>query len=309
VSTQSGDATLDSAIDALYAGSLGQFVEARNRLARALDERGERPGATRIKKLRKPSLSAWVVNQLWWHARDDVQTLRAAADAVRRLQQHGAGPAEQTHAARRRRACLDSLLRDAEVRLESAGHAAAPATMRKVSTTLEALAAYGERLPEPGPGRLVDDLDPPGFDALAAGLSPSPAPPPPQPGPGPGDSVIDLTEPIDAAVAARRRFAQQALDNAEAATREAARAADSAAAAAEDATEAAQAAEQAYRRARTEAEAAARRAAHAENSWRRDAKQADALVVAAQAARERVRQAESEAEALRDALDDEPTRG
>lgn len=307
----SGDATLESAIDALYAGALADFVASRNRLAKALKDRNDKDGAARIKGLGKPSLSAWAVNQLWWHARGEVDALLAAGEHVRRLQQSGAGAAEQQRAAKRRRAVLDALLRAAEVRLTEDGHATGTATMRKVRTTLEALAAWGDQAPDPGPGRLVDDLEAPGFEALGALAFSAAGPAPPEPEsapetePEPGDSVIELTQRVtaDDLHERRRRAAAEALSQAMRATDEATQAVDTADASADDAAAAADAGEQAYRRARAEAEAAARRAEHAETTWRRDAKQAEALAEAARCARTALRDAEAEVERRQAALD------
>ena len=302
----SGDATLESAIDALYAGALADFVPARNRLAQALKDR-DKDAAAAIKALGKPSLSAWAVNQLWWHARPEVDTLLAAGQLVRRLQQSGAGPAEQQRAAKRRRACLDALLRAAQTRLTEGGHASGATTLRKVRTTLEALAAWGDDVPAPGPGRLVDDLEAPGFEALGA-LAFS-APSLDTSGslePRPDDSVIELTQRVtpDDRRQQQRRAAADALRQAQRIVDEATRQVDAAEAAADDAAAAADAAQQAYRRARAEAEAAMRRAEHAQTSWRRDGKQAEALAEAANRARATLREAEAEVQRLSAALDE-----
>ena len=52
--------------------------------------------------------------------------------------------------------------------LRDAGHNPAPETMRRITITLEALASYGSHPDAPAAGRLIDDVDPPGFEALAA---------------------------------------------------------------------------------------------------------------------------------------------
>ncbi len=61
-----------------------------------------------------------------------------------------------------------ALLTNASTILEEAGHAASADSMRRVTATLEALAAWGHTEGVPKAGRLTADLDPPGFDALAA---------------------------------------------------------------------------------------------------------------------------------------------
>jgi hypothetical protein len=54
--------------DDLYALPLEEFTAARNELARSLKAAGDADEAARVKKLKKPPVSAWAVNQL---ARDD----------------------------------------------------------------------------------------------------------------------------------------------------------------------------------------------------------------------------------------------
>ena len=52
--------------------------------------------------------------------------------------------------------------------LQRASGAAPSGVMRRITATLEALSAYGTLAGAPSAGRLVEDVDPPGFDALAA---------------------------------------------------------------------------------------------------------------------------------------------
>jgi hypothetical protein len=154
-------------IDALYRLPLAEFTPARNALAKLRKQRGDRGGADLVRALQKPSVSAWTVNQLWWRDRALFDELLAAGDAVRSAAQRGAGPAEQQEPQQRRRRALGALVKAAEQRLQEAGHGASATTIRRITTTLEACAAFGSRLPSPGPGRLGEDLDPPGFEVLA----------------------------------------------------------------------------------------------------------------------------------------------
>ena len=66
------------------------------------------------------------------------------------------------------REALSELSRLAATELENAGHNASPGAMRAVTATLEALSAYGTADYAPRAGRLVDEVDPPGFETLAA---------------------------------------------------------------------------------------------------------------------------------------------
>src|SRR6266496_3262779 len=49
-----------------------------------------------------------------------------------------------------------------------AGHNPTSDTMRRITTTLEAMSAYASLPDAPSPGRLTHDVDPPGFESLAS---------------------------------------------------------------------------------------------------------------------------------------------
>lgn len=157
-------ADIDTEIDALYQGPLDAFTDARNALAKT----AKRPD---VKALQKPSLPAWVVNQLHWHRRSALDRLVTAAEAVRR--EHGKAlsgrtadiqSAEQAH-----RDVVREVLADARAVLTEGGHPISPATLDAVRDTLQALPS-----PE-ADGRLARPLAPKGFEALA-GFTVAPAP-------------------------------------------------------------------------------------------------------------------------------------
>src|SRR5688572_5203791 len=134
---------IEAAIDALYEGPLEAFVAGRNDLVKRLKGAGDRDAAAHVKALPKPSVSAWAMNQLWWHEREAFTALLDAGESVRRAQVQAAGPSEQAAAAKQRRACVDRLLAAAQTLLERAGHTAANATLRRIATSLDAAAAHG----------------------------------------------------------------------------------------------------------------------------------------------------------------------
>jgi len=106
---------------------------------------------------------------------------------------------------------LTALRTLAAARLASGGHGAPESTLRRVTTTLSALAATGGFDPDP-PGALVADRDPPGFEAFAVGtpiLVPAPKPDEKQPG-------APTKRERDAAEAKRREQAELARKQAEA---------------------------------------------------------------------------------------------
>ena len=77
--------TRDSAPeDDLWEVEPESFVRARDALVRALRDAGQAPAAERIKKLRKPTRDAWVVNLL---ARRDAVVIEALIDVGRRLRE------------------------------------------------------------------------------------------------------------------------------------------------------------------------------------------------------------------------------
>jgi hypothetical protein len=149
---------LDEEVDRLYQLPAGEFVAARNALAKRAG-----PGAEAIKSLQKPSMPAWAVNQLFWTRRkafdrlmDAAKKLRAAHSQMLSGKRADVAAAEAAH----REAMKEATAGVREI-LSAAGDPATSATMNAVAETLEALPG-----PEQ-PGRLVRPLKPRGFEALA----------------------------------------------------------------------------------------------------------------------------------------------
>lgn len=146
----------DEALQELYQAPLSQFVAERKRLAGDLKASGDAAGAKQLLERKRPTVSAWVVNQLYWHARDAFDEMLATAEQLRK----GHLKASADH-----RNAIAKLRKRAATLLEDAGHAATEATLRRVTTTLAALAATGGFEPDL-PGTLAADRDPPGFEAV-----------------------------------------------------------------------------------------------------------------------------------------------
>ncbi len=161
---------IEAAIDGLYRVEPSAFVEARGVLAKSL-RATDKALAAEVAKLVKPTVSAWVVNQLYWHERGAFEAMLDAGEEARVLQtraMRGEAVGGLAEALDARQRALRNLTRLAERRLVDAGSAAGPAVVRRVETTLEALAAYGRAREAPRLGRLSADLDPPGFGILAS---------------------------------------------------------------------------------------------------------------------------------------------
>ncbi|TCN32134.1 hypothetical protein EV644_12744 [Kribbella orskensis] len=70
---------IDAAVVELYGLPPEQFVAARNRLAKEVRDRGDEPAAAAIVALRKPTVAAWLANQL----------VRADPDGIHALTERG----------------------------------------------------------------------------------------------------------------------------------------------------------------------------------------------------------------------------
>lgn len=146
----------DDAVASLFQVPIDQFVTERKRLAAELKAAGDKTGAAKLGKLARPPISAWVVDQLWWHARAAFEALFATARRLR----NGERDATAAH-----RDALAKLRVQATKILTDAEHGATEATLRRVTLTLSALAAAGGWAPDL-PGALSADRDPPGFEAI-----------------------------------------------------------------------------------------------------------------------------------------------
>lgn len=82
----SGPSAPSTDVDALFKLPLGEFTAARNALVARLRKDGRQAEANAAKALSKPSISAWVANQLYWHHRAAFDRLIEAGESLRRAQ-------------------------------------------------------------------------------------------------------------------------------------------------------------------------------------------------------------------------------
>jgi hypothetical protein len=142
-------------VASLFEVPLAEFTAARNALSRKLRDAGDAEEAKRIAGLRKPSKALWLVNQLARRAPEELHALIEATLRIRNAQQKGLAGDEVRKAMREQRAALSSLTALAD-----------PALERRVHDTLQAAAmAEPEALRE---GRLEQEMEPAGFEALLA---------------------------------------------------------------------------------------------------------------------------------------------
>lgn len=164
MSVKSINAKFNDDVDALFKLPLAGFIDARNSLAKQLKQSGRADDANLVKTLAKPSVSAWTVNQLYWDHRDEFEMLLAAGRRFRKAQTSGK-IADMRDSLQARSEALLRLSDLATSLLQDAGHNPSLDTIRRITTTLEALSALSDG---PTLGRLSQDVDPPGFESLAS---------------------------------------------------------------------------------------------------------------------------------------------
>jgi hypothetical protein len=149
-------------VDELYALPLEEFTNARNELATRL-------GDPEIRKLKKPSVSAWAANQLARRREVDVRRLLRAGERLEKAQRslvRGGDQREFTEAQSEEREAVRRLRGEAAEILREAGHPASDATLERLAGTLRAAAGTDEGRSTLRDGRLTEDLEPLGFAAV-----------------------------------------------------------------------------------------------------------------------------------------------
>lgn len=151
---------LESRIDDLYRGPLGEFVSARNALAKSVS--GDE--AKRVRTLPKPTVVPWAINQVYWHARSLYDRVVKTGTQLRDAQVAALGgkkvdirAATEAH----RKAIAEAVQQAERFAAQSGSHPPADALTR----TFEAISLAAE--PLEAPGRLTRPLQPAGFEALA----------------------------------------------------------------------------------------------------------------------------------------------
>ena len=255
--------------DELYALAPDEFTAARDQAAKQARDDGDRDLSTEIKQFRRPTIGAWLVNQV---ARADDDQLDQLLDlgAALREAQNALDGAELRAMSRQRHQvirALSTLARDVT------GKNINDAAQREFESTLDAALSDEAAANAVRTGRLMRPLSSTGLepvDLTDAVAAPSEAPPPRRP------AKKQQPKPDDGAARKKREAervrAEQALADAEAALDERERAADEARRAAQEAKdrtveleaaldearEARETAEQARKQAETELKAATR---------------------------------------------------
>ena len=162
------DVGLEPEIDRLYALPLSEFISARDELAKRVREDGRREQAEHVKSLRKPPAAVWLVNQLARGRELDVQRLLKAGEALTESQvkaAKGSSSGAFLEARREEHRALARLTEAAREMAEEEGLGAS--AVDRATQTLRAASVTREGRELLKRGRLTEELQPPGFEALA----------------------------------------------------------------------------------------------------------------------------------------------
>ncbi|WP_309113546.1 hypothetical protein [Saccharothrix sp.] len=169
------DATpIDRIADELYALPPAGFVAARDAAARRALDRGDKALAKQVAALRKPTLSAWALNQLArQHAAEYAQAV--ALGEQLRAAQEGLKGGVLRELSGKRRVVVGALVRLTEDLARAAGSPLGPDAVQQVRTTLTSALADAVLAARIRAGRLVKPVEQSGFGPLSETAVPAPA--------------------------------------------------------------------------------------------------------------------------------------
>jgi hypothetical protein len=170
-----GDDLVGEAVEELYSADPEDFTRRRGELAAAARAAGQAAAARQIAGLRKPTRSAWVINQLARSDPEAASSLAGLGTELREAERSGDGSRLRELSQTRRR-LIAALVRQALT--VSAQHAAPAALREEITTTLAAALADPEVAEQIRSGMLLRPAQRAGFgsaQAPALALVPPPA--------------------------------------------------------------------------------------------------------------------------------------
>ena len=150
----------DEEVDRLYELPLSEFVAARNALAKSVRAGGDKEAAAAIAALRKPSVTAWALNQVARKHPEEIDVLVHAVEALRTASAgavSGRGSAPMREARDSERDAIRRLVERARSVLESGGHAASEAQLLRIGDALRAAAGSEAGREALRAGRLAEE--------------------------------------------------------------------------------------------------------------------------------------------------------
>ena len=192
---------LEAAMLAVYRGPLDGFVSRRDALAKELRATKRREDADRVKALRKPSRTAWVLDSI---VHEDPLVLDQLASAISAVQAVQSGADLRVALDNVRTAIRDVAAAGARVAIRAGQPIEASTLVAAVHAVIGETSAFSDLRA----GRLVDVPDGGGLDILSAITinipSPPAAAPPSQPAPAPAAASPNVDERAQRAAQAAR---------------------------------------------------------------------------------------------------------
>jgi hypothetical protein len=127
----------DAVADELYAATPEEFTALRDDYAKAARDRGDRDAARQISALRKPTISAWLINQLVRSHPDDIEALLELGAGLREAQASLQGD-DLRALSQQRRQVINGLVRQALQLAVTQGRPVNEQSSRDLAQTLEA---------------------------------------------------------------------------------------------------------------------------------------------------------------------------
>jgi hypothetical protein len=136
-------------LDELYREHPEEFVAGRNQLAKEMRAEGDREEADRIKKLRRPSVAAWLINRTALSSREPLSEFAAASRGLeeaqtRALEGDDDAVAEWRAAAAREREANAAVVETAAGLARDSGHSVNQRALELVGETLRAAAGNSD---------------------------------------------------------------------------------------------------------------------------------------------------------------------
>jgi hypothetical protein len=163
---------VDALLDELYALPLEQFVVARTAASKRIKASGDAVGAERVGRLPKPTVAAWVVNQVAREHPDEVAALVAIGDELRDATEDR-DRGRLTALDRLRRERVEALVGTVRRAGEVAGRAVSSSAVDRLAETLTAAVMDPDAGAVVQAGRLSQALQHVGFGIVDEGGEPA----------------------------------------------------------------------------------------------------------------------------------------
>ncbi|MEM9693368.1 MAG: hypothetical protein AAGA56_12540, partial [Myxococcota bacterium] len=162
----------------LYAGPLSDFVARRNARRRALKQAGEHERSKVVGEMRKPTVTAWALNQVYWCDRPVLDAWLAGVDRERALQLDALGGGADMGAlqavGRDNREHRKAVVERALAHLEGGGHGTGAAVRQRLQRAVRSLALEPASRRVWGEGRLVSEVvEDDALEAVASEIDPA----------------------------------------------------------------------------------------------------------------------------------------